>query len=116
MTKPIIVINYCVSGRSRSSSIRDLLELQEVLERSNANDEYYTFLLPINGDSHIQVFYEKDFNEIKYKELKKTIEEKISILEKQQDLIDEEPEEDIFEEKPSKFNLFLRKIGILPKI
>lgn len=116
MAKPIMIINYCISGMSRTSAIDNLRELQEVLEDSNANDEYFTFILPVNADSHIQVFYEKDFDEIKYNDLKKMVEEKISALKDQPDCDEiEEFDESLFEEEPSKFIKFLRKIGILPK-
>ena len=113
MAKPIMIINYCISGMSRTSAINNLRELQEVLEDSNANDEYFTFILPVNADSHIQVFYEKDYDEIKYNDLKKMVEEKISALKDQPDCDEiEEFDESLFEEEPSGFKKFLRKIGL----
>jgi hypothetical protein len=54
-------------------AVKNLKALQSTISESNANDEYYIFLLPVTSDSHIQVFYEKDFDEIKYLELKDVI-------------------------------------------
>lgn len=81
MAKPILVINYCIDGMSMSMAVRNLHELQKVVAESNANDDYYTFLLPVRTDSNIQVFYDKDLNEIGYEELKNMIESKIKSFE-----------------------------------
>lgn len=77
MAKPILVINYCIDGMPMRLAVRNLHELQKVVSESNANDEYYTFLLPVTSDSNIQVFYDKDLKETQYEELKKIIEEKM---------------------------------------
>jgi hypothetical protein len=82
MAKPVLVINYCIEGLSKSIAVRNLRDLQAVISESNANDDYYVFLLPVTSDSHIQVFYEKDFKEINYQELKKMIEDKFTSFEK----------------------------------
>jgi len=81
MAKPILVINYCIDGMSMNLAVRNLHELQKVVSESNANDEYYTFLLPVTSDSNIQVFYDKDLKETQYEELKKMIEEKMKAFE-----------------------------------
>jgi hypothetical protein len=82
MAKPVLVINYCIEGLPKSIAIRNLRDLQMFISKSNANDEYYVFLLPVTVDSHIQVFYEKDFEDTSYEELKKMIEEKFASFEK----------------------------------
>jgi hypothetical protein len=81
MAKPILVINYCVDGMPMDKAVRNLRELQKIVSESNANDEYYTFLLPVTVDSHVQVFYDKNQNEIQYEELKGMIEEKMKNFE-----------------------------------
>lgn len=80
MAKPILVINYCIEGMSMSMAVRNLNELQKVVSESNANDEYYTFLLPVRTDSNIQVFYDKDLKETDYLQLKKIIEDKMEFF------------------------------------
>ena len=79
MAKPILVINFCVDGMSVNKAKTKLSELYEFIGGSNINDEYHTFILPVKADSNIQVFYEKDFDEIHYEELKKIIEEKLKL-------------------------------------
>jgi hypothetical protein len=81
MAKPILVINYCVDGMSMDKAVRNLRELQKIVSESNANDEYYTFLLPVTVDSNVQVFYDKNQNEIQYEELKGLIEAKMKAFE-----------------------------------
>jgi hypothetical protein len=80
MPKPILVINYCVSGISMENTVRNLKELRSAVERMGVNDDYYVFMLPVMGDSHIQAFYEKDFDETTYEELKASIETKLDEL------------------------------------
>jgi hypothetical protein len=101
MAKPILVINYCIDGMPMSIVTRNLRELQKLVSDSNANEDYYTFLLPVRGDSNIQVFYDKDLNEINYGELKNLIEEKIKYFEEHEidEYEDEEDEEDIIWEE-----------------
>jgi len=118
MAKPILVINYCVDGMSMDKTMRNLQELQKIVSESNANDEYYTFLLPVTGDSNIQVFYDKDQNEIQYEELRNMVEVKMKFFEERasEEKTPEYEDEDIFFEEESKFKTFLRKIGILPRL
>ncbi len=82
MASPILVVNYCINDLSDEMIINNLKSLQRVIENSGANDEYHVFVLPVTSDSHIQVFYEKDFNTVKYEELKNIIEEKFKDLKK----------------------------------
>jgi uncharacterized protein YpbB len=81
MAKPILVINYCVDGISMDKAVKNLRELQKIVSESNANDEYYTFLLPVTADSNVQVFYDKYQNETQYEELKEMIETKLKVFE-----------------------------------
>jgi hypothetical protein len=90
MAKPILVINYCIDGMPMSIVTRNLRELQKLVSDSNASEDYYTFLLPVRTDSNIQVFYDKDLDEIHYEELKNMIEEKIKLFEDSVDEIDED--------------------------
>jgi hypothetical protein len=116
MAKPILVINYCIEGLSQSMAVRNLRDLQNVISESSANDEYYVFLLPVKEDSNIQVFYEKDFEETSYAELKKLIEDKFdSFLNIKEFNNGCEALEFAPEEEESKLTKFGRKIGILPK-
>jgi hypothetical protein len=77
MPKPILIVNYCIKGIDRDISVKNLREIQNVLRDSGVHEDYYIFVLPVTTDSHVQVFYEKDLNEIKYSELKSMIEEKL---------------------------------------
>jgi hypothetical protein len=120
MAKPILVINYCVEGMSMGLAVKNLHELQQVVSESNANDEYYTFLLPTTADSAIQVFYDKDLKETQYEELKKMIESKMKSFHEEaksktkQERNDETRAEFLLKNE-SKLTNFFRKIGILPK-
>jgi len=80
MAKPILVVNYCIDGLSQEQVVRNFKELRNVVENSGINDDYFTFFLPVKTDSHIQVFYEKDFDEVKYDELKEMIKQKFEEL------------------------------------
>ena len=80
MPKPILVVNYHIGNLPTDVVYQNMKHLREVIEKSGANDEYYTFVLPVTGDSNIQVFYEKDLNEISYGELKSLIENKLKII------------------------------------
>jgi predicted RNase H-like nuclease (RuvC/YqgF family) len=120
MAKPILVINYCVEGMQMDFVVKNLHELQKAINESSANDEYYTFLLPVTTDSNIQVFYDKDFNETHYLELKDMIESKMkSFQEKSKNEVASEKINKIFDEfqsnGESSLTTFFRKIGILPR-
>lgn len=80
MPKPILVVNYHIGNLSSEIIIENMRQLRDVVERSGANEEYYTFVLPVSGDSNIQVFYEKDIDDISYQELKTIIKRKIDTL------------------------------------
>jgi hypothetical protein len=81
MAKPILVVNYCIEGLTQEQIVRNFKELRSVVEGSKINDDYFTFFLPVKSDSHIQVFYEKDFDEIRYEGLKGLIKQKFEELE-----------------------------------
>lgn len=71
MAKPIFTagIPSCVVD---SGSI-SLHEIQDALDKKFGSD-YFVFVYPASGDDfEFEVFYEKDFNEVKYEEFKKFI-------------------------------------------
>ena len=80
MAKPILVVNYHVENLPSEMVVRNIKQLRDVLEKQGANEEYYTFVLPVLGDSHIQVFYDRDFDETSYLELKEMIQKKLDKL------------------------------------
>jgi hypothetical protein len=80
MAKPIFILNYCVEGLSKDMIIRNIKALKKVLDDSDIHDDYYVFMLPVREDSYVQVFYEKDFDPISYKELTDKIDKKIGEL------------------------------------
>lgn len=80
MPKPILVVNYHAENLPSEIVVRHHKELRKVLESNGATEEYYTFVLPVSGDSNIQVFYEKDFDEVAYSELKQMIQDKLDKL------------------------------------
>ena len=80
MPKPILVVNYHAENLPTEAVVRNIKQLREVLENSGATEEYYAFVLPVSGDSSIQVFYEKDFEEISYEELRQMIQDKLDQL------------------------------------
>lgn len=80
MAKPILVINYCINGLDQGAVVKNIKELQQTLRNSELHEDYFVFMLPVHGDSHVQVFYDKDFEESKYSELQEMIMEKIKNL------------------------------------
>jgi len=68
MAKPILVAHYCISGISDDLIVKNLKHIAEICKRVT-EDTYYVFALPTTKDSYIQVFYDKDFIDIKYNEL-----------------------------------------------
>lgn len=79
MAKPILVVNYCIEGLTPEQIVRNFKELRSVVE-SGINEEYHTFFLPVKSDSHIQVFYDKDFIPTSCDELRSMIEKKLDEL------------------------------------
>ena len=80
MPKPILVVNYHVGNLPTHAVVENIKQLRDVVEKSGANEDYYTFILPVSGDSNIQVFYEKDIDDISYEELKTVIKRKMDTL------------------------------------
>jgi hypothetical protein len=69
MPKPILIIGV-------PSSI-DLKEYIADLRESEIKEDYYIIIYTTNDNEFtFQVFYEKDFNEVKYEELKRIISDK----------------------------------------
>lgn len=77
MAKPILVVNYCVEGLPWEMVINNIKSIQNVIENSGANEDYYTFVLPVKGDSHVQVFYDKDLDEDGFFNIRDLIDEKL---------------------------------------
>ena len=78
MPKPILVVNYCVEGLPMAVAVPNLKSIRDVIEGSGANDDYYTFVLPVKGDSHVQVFYDKDLDDNAFFNLRDLIDEKLA--------------------------------------
>jgi len=69
MVKPILVILYNTDGLlSQFTAINIANKIKDELK-----DDYYVLLLPTEGHTDIKVFFEKDFNIIKYEDLLKKI-------------------------------------------
>lgn len=77
MSKPILVVNYCVDGLPWEVVIKNIQSIRDVVESSGANEDYYTFVLPVKGDSHVQVFYDKDLEEDGFFNIRDLIDEKL---------------------------------------
>jgi len=77
MAKPILVVNYCIEGMAMEMVVNNLKSLKRVVEDSGANEEYYTFVLPVKSDSHIQVFYDKDLDDNAFFNIRDLIDEKL---------------------------------------
>ena len=108
MPKPIVVVNYCVSGIPVELAVRNLQSLRDVVEGAGVNEEYYTFVLPVTGDSHVQVFYDKDIDDNAFNNMRDLIDEKFKEF---KEAIDEDgniPGEPLFEESTQRRRLFGR--------
>lgn len=77
MAKPILVVNYCVEGLPWEMVINNIKSIQHVIENNGANEEYYSFVLPVKADSNIQVFYDKDLDENGFFNIRDLIDEKL---------------------------------------
>lgn len=89
--KPILVVNYCIEGLSQDLIIDNIKSIKKILEGSGVNDDYYTFVLPVRSDSHIQVFYDKDIDNDSFNNIRELVDEKLKEFEYQteeQDYID----------------------------
>lgn len=70
--KPIFIIGVPYA------SMADIEKISKELDISNINDDYHILVISVNHDNpFFKVFYEKDFNEIKYKELKNIVKSQI---------------------------------------
>ena len=73
--KPIVLASL-----SKLLSIAEINEITALIERIGMNNDYYFLtIFDANQKENIkfQVFYEKDFNKVKYEELKKIIKDKL---------------------------------------
>lgn len=73
MAKPIVLL-----GLGKYTPVDSIEKIGKNLE-SKIGQDYYGLVYRSNclDDLQMQVFYEKDFNEVKYEELKKIIEEAV---------------------------------------
>jgi hypothetical protein len=76
-TKPILVIYYSIAGLSKEVIVKNLKHIKEIAKKI---EEYYVFALPTQKDSRIEVFYEKDFDEVSFKELEEKVLKEIENL------------------------------------
>jgi len=73
--KPIVLASL-----NKLLSIAEINEITALIERIGMNNDYYFLtIFDANQKENIkfQVFYEKDFNKVKYEELKKIIKDKL---------------------------------------
>jgi hypothetical protein len=70
MAKPIIVITL------DNNLIEEVGQMIEQRANDVINGEYFVFVI-YGEKTGIQVFYEKDFNQVKYEELKAIIEKEV---------------------------------------
>ena len=74
MPKPIVVIFL-----PKETTMCEAVAVKQSLEKTELFKEYHVLCASSNLDSFdVKVFYEKDFNEVKYKELKKIIEDSLN--------------------------------------
>lgn len=71
MAKPIVVLTLNISPDYTA------FEHAKKYLDNLLGDEYYNLVLAGN-ETKIQVFYEKDFNQVKYEELKRIIEKEVA--------------------------------------
>lgn len=72
--KPIFTI-----GLTSRTSLLEVRETQTLVE-SRMKDDYHvlTYIQPNSEEVKFEVFYEKDFNEVKYEELKEIVRKKLN--------------------------------------
>jgi len=66
MPKPVLAVHYCIEGIPMDIIVKNLKGIKEVAMTAT---DYYVFVLPTTKDSYVEVFYDKDFDEVKYEEL-----------------------------------------------
>ena len=77
MAKPVLVVNYCVDGLPMTVAVQNLKSIKEVVEGSGANEDYFTFILPVRGDSKVEVFYDKDLDKSGFNNIRVIIDDKL---------------------------------------
>ena len=75
MAKPILVITI-----SRSESEQSASAIQKIVKKT-VDNEYHVIIVSVDIEQapKFEVFYEKDFNEVKYEELKSIIINKLKL-------------------------------------
>lgn len=79
MPKPICLIRIDMEALRSHSNPPTIPELQEIFKEEW--QDYHVLVLPLylsDQTVELEVFYEKDFTEIQYEELRKYIEEKLT--------------------------------------
>jgi hypothetical protein len=72
MVKPIFIVGASFPDMESYDTAHEYI-------RQALGEDYYCILYPHNHDTpHFQVFYEKDFNEVKYEELKQLVSDLIT--------------------------------------
>lgn len=74
MAKPIFLIGVPVGDNDEDLRIEALEKIQEVISEE-IYEEYHVIVHPrfYETEFNFQVFYEKDFDEVKYEELKQIV-------------------------------------------
>lgn len=70
MAKPVLALHYCIEGIPLDLIIKNLKEIKTVASEIT---DYYVFVLPTTKDSYVEVFHDKDFEEVNYDELSKKL-------------------------------------------
>ena len=95
MAKPVLVVNYCVEGLPMSVAVQNLKSIKEVVEGSGANEDYYTFILPIRSDSKVEVFYDKDLDKSAFNNIRDIVDEKLEEFTKEHSVDEEKIQEEL---------------------
>ena len=81
MRKPILVVNYCISGLSRELMIETIKILRKTIDDTGITKDYYTFLVPTMKDTSMEILCpDKQITKVKMDELKRIIYSKIEEL------------------------------------
>lgn len=84
MPKPIAIIRFpdgfpITGDDGEKISFKDCARTTEWLDKNKPDYHWFVFISPDVTDIKFEVYYEKDFTEIQYEELKKLVYEAASI-------------------------------------
>jgi len=77
MAKPVLAVHYCIEGIPLDVIVKNLKEIKDVAKTIT---DYYVFVLPTTKDSYVEVFQDKDFDEVRYDELSKRLMDEVKKL------------------------------------